>query len=135
MLLKWWEIVICCLFGACLLIALFIFTIPHPVFGEHQYYATEMTCSGTNFVYIARNYSNPITPDEILAWKTHIDQNVVRSGGKKPAFGISSKGGAGCSGDCDPRDVAFGFYIDEEGVPHEMGSGTGNQGRRILCPV
>jgi hypothetical protein len=120
---------IACIAFACLILVLAVLAgLTAGIQGPGQRYQfLRMNCSGPGYVFLARPYSDPITQDEMDAWKARITRNYLDSGGKFPGGGMAGgTGGAGCYPPCDPRTVEFGFYIDRNGTPHGMSVSAGN---------
>jgi hypothetical protein len=120
-----WIIIACIAFAGLILVVAGLTAGIHGAGQRYQF--LKMNCSGPGYVFLARPYSDPITQDEMDAWKTRITRNYLDSGGRFLGGGMAGgTGGAGCSPPCDPRTVEFGFYIDRNGTPHGMIGVAGN---------
>lgn len=77
---------------------------------------TLMRCTGDRFSFIQGTYLFPVTEEEISREKEAVHSSVSAMGGSLPRAGGSGGGGGG-PGQSDPRVVAWGYCVDEGGVP------------------
>ncbi len=90
---------------------------------------SEFVYRADRFVYIARNFSSPITEPEIEDLKASIDQEYMRIL-KTPV----NAGGSGAGGFSSPSEsgnatvVSFGYFIDIRGDSHEWRGVTASPG-------
>lgn len=87
-------------------------------------------CTGENFIYISKNYSNPITYEEIDSYKQTINSHYTNK--TKNKIFIGGGGGYGLGGGGPEKNVTakiviWGYYIDPDGGPHEWISYTTDQ--------
>lgn len=80
-------------------------------------------CTGDRFAFIQGTYISPVTEEEIEAERAAVIQRVRETGGLGPRAG-----GAGGGGPGDPRIIAWGYCIDDDGVPSGFGYTLGNDG-------
>ena len=87
-----------------------------------------MVCRGYHFVYITRNFSSPVTDQEIDNLKGMIDRDYQKTGGAVSVHaGGSGDGGFSSAGDSgNATVVSFGYYIDTSGASHEWRGVTAN---------
>lgn len=84
---------------------------------------TLLHCTGDRFAFIQGTYISPVTEEEIEAERAAVIQRVRETGGLGPRAG-----GAGGGGPGDPRIIAWGYCIDDDGVPSGFGYTLGNDG-------
>jgi hypothetical protein len=73
---------------------------------------TLLHCTGDRFAFIQGTYLYPVTEEEIAAGRDEVIRRVMASGGPSPRMGSSGGGGPG-----EPHIIAWGYCIDETGVP------------------
>ncbi len=84
---------------------------------------TLLHCTGDRFAFIQGTYLSPVTEEEIEAERAAVIQRVRETGGLGPRAG-----GAGGGGPGDPRIIAWGYCIDDDGASSGFGYTMGNDG-------
>ncbi|MDD1720011.1 MAG: hypothetical protein LUQ25_08130 [Methanoregulaceae archaeon] len=79
-----------------------------------------LNCSGNYFAFITRNFTSPITTDEINATEERVIGQFVKDGGVRPIPGAMPEIPA------SSRIVAYGYYIEPNGTPHAFYGAIGN---------
>lgn len=80
-------------------------------------------CTGDRFAFIQGTYLSPVTDEEIEVERAAVLQGFRAEGGDGPRAG-----GAGGGGPGEPRTLAWGYYIDDDGVPSNFGYAMGSDG-------
>lgn len=87
---------------------------------------TLLHCTGDRFAFIQGTYLSPVPEEEIDTERAAVIQRVKKTGGLEPRAGGAGGGGGGGPG--DPRILAWGYCIDDDGVPSVFGYTLGNDG-------
>jgi len=78
-------------------------------------------CTGDSFAFIQGTYLYPVTEEEIAAERQAVIQRFRAGGGQGPRAGGEGGGGPG-----EPRTIAWGYCIDDEGLSAEFSFAFGN---------
>ena len=91
---------------------------------------TLLHCTGDRFAFIQGTYLYPVTEEAIEEERAAVIQRVKETGGLGPRGGGAGGGGGGggSGGPGDPRIIAWGYCVDNDGVPSVFGYTLGNDG-------